>query len=1612
MKSKTKVGAVLVAILVAFMAVFMVVQSFGADSLYLNVSDKRENNDIYKVTAATGASGDNFPFPIWKIVDYASMDASAPARFEKPIYCVNPEVGFPNTDSATPDRMEYTYSFNMKNLTGLAQKYRDIIPADKYNSILWILDNMYLPKQTPEAARNATKQALYEAAGINRDLLTDNDIEVVQQFALWYYTSNNPKYHYEPANFPAVSWNNKIMENGIYNDDYHDGIDPDPRRYNDMKKLYTYFINSANSNSAAYGTADVRSLAVPTLSFTKPADGTYCTVETIGGVEYFKFGPYEIQANNTTIPYTISSSVKDQDGNAITNYKIFNSSNTEIDGGISKELIKIQNVVGSGKEFYIAVPTTNTTAASVTLKVTTTYVSTNATLWTRTEPTDDVQPVVIPEKEVVSADIEKTVNIRRPQFDLALRKFITKVNTTDITSRVPQVNTTALKAGTSTTATYTHPKDAIKVKNGDLVTYTIRVYNEGDIAGYAKEITDYIPEGLEYVVTDPTNVEYMWELSTDRTKVTTHYLEKDPLDNDNLIAAFNKDTMDVPAFKDVKVVFKVTEPNSSKNKLVNIAEVSDDTDANGNAVTDRDSTPNNVNTTAYNPPADNSSYQEDDDDYEQLILAEFDLSLRKFITKVNNSDVTSRIPVVDVSGLKAGTSTTATYTHPKTPVQVSTGDLVTYTIRIYNEGEVSGYAEEVTDDIPQGLRFVPENPTNIEYGWTLSEDRTKITTNYLSKAKSADNLIASFNKDAAAPTLAYKDVKVVFEVIEPNGSDRILINIAEISNDADEKGNPVTDRDSTPNNNVPTEDDIDKEYLKLVNDEEFDLALRKFITKVNATEITTRVPEVDVSELKEGHSTTATYTHPKTPVLVETGDLVTYTIRVYNEGDIAGFAEEVTDDIPDGLRYVSNNPTNIEYMWKLSEDGTKITTNYLSKAIDENNLIPAFNKDEETLAYKDVKVVFEVIEPNGSDKVLINIAEISEDADENGSPVEDRDSTPNNNVPTEDDIDKEYLKLKANEIFDLSLRKFITKLNENVITSREPVITNLDKLATGEVTTATYTHPKTPIVVQNGNLIVYTLRVYNEGNIDGKATEITDYVPEGLEFVKDSETNKEYKWTVSEDGKTVSTKYLEDTVIKAFNKGTKVLDYKDVKIELKVVEPNTSEKVLRNIAEISNDSGDDIDSNPDNVDTKTYNPPTDNSSYQEDDDDYEQVKLQYFDLALRKFITKVGANDVKTRYPVVSKDKNGKIVYTHPKDPVLVANGDIVIYTIRVYNEGPTAGYAKEITDDIPQGLAYLPKHETNIKYGWKVSEDGKKVTTDYLSKEKSDERNEDNLLKAFNKNAKIDAKNPDFRDVQIAFKVTETNLASNRIIINTAEISDDSDENGKPIDDIDSTPNNNKPGEDDIDNEYLKVKYFDLALLKWVSKAIVTENGETKVTNTGHTGLENPEPTVKVDLDRKNLNNVTVKFEYTIKVTNEGEIEGYAKEVSDYIPEGLKFIKEDNPDWTEKNGKIVTRKLENTLLKPGQSATVTVILTWINGEDNVGLKVNVAEISEDYNEYNSKDIDSTPNNKKDGEDDIDDAPVLLTIRTGIEPKYVTLSLGCMAILSTGIILIKKYVIK
>ncbi|MFR2571586.1 MAG: SpaA isopeptide-forming pilin-related protein, partial [Clostridia bacterium] len=1271
---------------------------------------------------------------------------------------------------------------------------------------------------------------------------------------------------------------------------------------------------------------------------------------------------------------------------------------------------------------------------------------------------------------------ENTITITVPnekkEFDLALRKYITKINGTEVTnSRVPSIDIAKLKAGTETTATYKHRKDPEMVETGATVTYKLTVYNEGEIAGRATKIVDQLPTGLKYSKVNTAGYTASYDEGTNRltlTKTGTNNLE-----------AFNGTDL---KSETIEIECKV-EAIGANQILTNVAWIAEEVDENGTTIItekgkDRDSEPgttptvNKDNMEKYKGNTSNkddltdSSYfykgEQDDDDFEKLRVKqitgsynielekvdsknnvtklngaefswklpgsaetktgttangkitlgtvsitdtankdeitvtekkapegykklidsvtveitkgtsngsyvatgvnikaggttgtevklsentititvpnekkEFDLALRKYITKINGTEVTnSRVPSIDIAKLKAGTETTATYKHRKDPEMVETGATVTYKLTVYNEGEIAGRATKIVDQLPTGLKYSKVNTA----GYTASYDEG---TNRLTLTKTGTNNLEAFNgTDLKSETI---EIECKVEAI---GANQILTNVAWIAEEVDENGTTIItekgkDRDSEPGT-TPTVNKDNMEKYKGNTSNKDDLTDSSYFYK----------GEQDDDDFE------------KLRVKQITGS---YNIEL-----------EKVDS--------KNNVTKLngaEFSWKLPGSAeTKTGTTANGKiTLGTVSITDTANKDEITVTEKKA--------PEGYKKLIDSVTVEITKGTSNGSYV-----ATGVNIKTGGTTGTE-VKLSGNTItitvpneklkeFDLALRKYITKVNEKEY-NREPQV-NISKLNKtdsegNKITTAEYNHTKQPILVDTENIVVYTLRIYNEGELDGYANEITDYLPEELEFVKDNEINKNYEWTVSEDGRTVKTGYLSkekeisdrNNLIKAFDGNT--LQYKEVKIAVKVKSNTIANKKLTNIAEITKEvdkDGNNVtdrDSQPSNVnlpndtDLPSYKDDEINKNYvpgQQDDDDFEKIqvreitgnyqlklekidsqnnttkldgaefswklpgstetktgttangtidlgtvnitditnkdeititetkapegykklidslkieitkeklnggfvakdvsitsggidgtkvtiegniititvpneKLKEFDLALRKFITKVDDKNYD-RAPKVDLSglKTGTTaIYNHTKQPITVNKNSKIVYTIRVYNESELDGYAQEVTDYLPEGLEYLPTDEINIQYEWNISSDNRKVTTQYLSKEKETSQRQ-NKIKAF------DGTTLSYKDVQIACKVKDSVNAGVKLT-NMAEITKDYNEDN--IHDKDSSTNNvnvpddkdlpsykddeiNKdyvPGqEDDDDFEKVVVKEFDLALRKFITK-------------------------------------------------------------------------------------------------------------------------------------------------------------------------------------------------
>ncbi|MBS5864604.1 MAG: DUF11 domain-containing protein [Clostridium sp.] len=1409
---------------------------------------------------------------VWKIVTYSG----SAINYDRTLYCLKAEQGFYTAEPGTfKETYDLSYDFMNKNSMSPLP-----VPSQYYNQIVWILNHAYIPNASTASTDKAT---LLQNAGVTNSELTDDDIDVVQQLAIWYFTNyDDPTYHTDmqgEASFQTVLQSTKTSGG---TSEYKAIEDINQTRYDQMDKLFVYLVeNAKKATEISNNTSSPISMG-----------NTTPTVE-VNGSNYI-VGPFKVEKNNET-PYTISFSITDQSGKNLANKY------TLLDSNQSQTSQTLEQLIGSN--FYLRIPISTVNSENITslrFSMNGNYTITTATYWTKSGDST-VQPIVELGRTPKTFSGNKEVTFpKEGSYNLKLVK-------------VEQGNTTKRLQGatfkiTSPNGTVTETTSS----NGEINVGPIIINTPGTDTITIEETK--APDGYEKIITSPINVQV-----TKTVTSNVYTMSNAVITNAQTGSSISVSGSTITVTVENKLIPKTSEYNL---KLVKVEEGTSN----------------------------------------KLEGAEFKISSPNGeVTQTTNAS--GEINIGPIAVTEAGTDT-ITIEETKAP---------------------AGYEKIITA------------PINVQV--------TKVFENN---------------------TYKMSDAKIT------NAQTGASINLS---------GNTIT---------VTVENRA--KY--------FDLALRKYITQLNGENVdNTRAPVIDTSSLTTG--TTASYNHRKDPVAVTTGDKVIYNLTIYNEGQKPGRATKIQDQLPTGLvfnRVVSGN---------FELDSYSETDNLLKlKRTSNTDNLNAYNGttlDSETIQIECTVTAV----PTYKEQILTNVAWISEEYDAESNVTitneenADRDSIPgthpdvnkdnmedytgNNNQEDladedyyfkgqEDDDDFEKLKVVY---FDLALRKFITGKNDATLIGREPQV-DVTNLADGTSTTATYNHPKNPIDMQRGDIVIYTIRVYNEGSMDGYANEITDYLPEELEFLPDHEINQEYEWQVSSDGRHVTTDYLSkdketssrQNLLKAFD-GT-ILDYKDVKIACKIKDSAEVGKKLTNLAEIteSKDSeGNDVvdrDSETDNVEVPTdedlpnYKDDEIDKDYvpgQEDDDDFEKVKVVYFDLALRKFITAVDDTEITNRIPQLSMGEDGNIHYDHTKDPVEVENGNIVTYTLRIYNEGLMSGYASKVKDDVPDGLEFLPDNEINQEYRWVLSEDGTSIETDYLSKEQ-EQTEGSNLIKAFDPELGITDTNPDYRDLKIAFRVTEPNT-SDRILVNTAEISDDRDENNDPIDDIDSTPDNNNEWneEDDLDKEFIKVKYFDLALKKWVSRAIVTnQDGSQNIIETGHTGDENPEPPAKVDLGRQDINKVVVKFEFQIKITNEGEIAGYATEVTDYIPEGLKFIQEDNPLWYPReplNGKerVGTQQLANTLLQPGESATISILLTWINDPNNMGLKTNIAEISQDDNDSDTPDIDSTPDNFTDGEDDIDDAPVMLTVALGDTKIYIGLGFVVVAMLTGGIWAIKRYVL-
>ncbi len=614
------------------------------------------------------------------------------------------------------------------------------------------------------------------------------------------------------------------------------------------------------------------------------------------------------------------------------------------------------------------------------------------------------------------------------------------------------------------------------------------------------------------------------------------------------------------------------------------------------------------------------------------------------------------------------------------------------------------------------------------------------------------------------------------------------------------------------------------------------------------------------------------------------GDLVNYTVTIRNQGNIELPQVGIIDHIPSGLYLTDNNFP----LWSTNSQLTTAETVVF-------NLMPG--------EVREIPLTFQLRKADAQMDGWDNYAEVSFIRDGDNNDIADIDSTPDENpnndiggtigtdeddhyeddgndtngdgITDEDDHDPERI-----EIFDLALRKVMN----------------------------------TAMPISYGDMVEFEIEIYNQGNEPATNIVISDYIPNGYLF----DVGNNAGWVANASGAeyTIAGPLMPES-------STSIL------LNLEVVQTNGGEKDWINYAEImsaenslgadrsNSDFDSDYDSNSEYEQSVEPNDLFDDEitgcgeDNDEDEDDHDPAGFEIVDAALSKVTSQTG--------------------------PFMA--GDVVNYTITVYNQGSTTIDDIGIVDHIPSGLEFMFSNFPT----WFANPTGNIAVTRITNLEPGEERTVSISLQvakssdgslSWDNHAEIyylrDGSQNEFIDID-----SQQDFVLGNDIGGTPE----TDEDNHVDDDGNDTNGDGITDEDDHDPE--RIEIFDLALIKEVDMSQDYEYGDI--------------------------------IQFDITVYNQGNEPATDIVISDYIPVGYEFISAANLGWT-----AVAGGAEYTIdgpLMPDANITIPIMLRLVQTSGGERDWINYAEIKSASNslgqDRTDNDIDSTPASNSDYENEV-----------------------------------------
>lgn len=543
--------------------------------------------------------------------------------------------------------------------------------------------------------------------------------------------------------------------------------------------------------------------------------------------------------------------------------------------------------------------------------------------------------------------------------------------------------------------------------------------------------------------------------------------------------------------------------------------------------------------------------------------------------------------------------------------------------------------------------------------------------------------------------------------------------------------------------------------------------------------------------------------------------------------------------------------------------------------------------------------------------------------------------------------------------------------NENIVEETESKLSTMFYVANASLSANSLENAKVSVVktanksgpVKNGDEIIYTISIRNEGSIDARDVKLIENLPEGLEGI--------------------SIKYQNyDILDDSYDDGIRENDGDDEPYEEEEEEIEDQED-SRSFDEFAN--------MPSSETQVKYNP---------------SETVNNLQIPTGKTLDII----VTTKVNIEGKDNIEEISNTAIVRGSNIEETRSNTVTLKVkreeqqeqQNNGQTSGDMEEIRKYKLSGIAWLDENRNGIR------ETDEKLLSEIPVKLYN--ANTDEILRQTNtlENGSYEFIDLDRGSYIVIFEydvqkynVTEYQKIGISTILNSDVISGRKVIGGieKQIatTDIIEINSQDRPN---IDIGIFEKPKFDMSLNKTVTKITVQNEQGTKTYNYKNGKM------AKVELVSKYVSGTNIIIEYNLAVTNQGKISGYVNKVIDYLPRELKFSSDLNPNWyITQNGEIYNLSIENKEIKPGETINLTLVLSKTLTENDTGLIVNNGKIVDSAN------VEGIEEDSLAKENDFSTAEVVISIKTGKDVLNVTIIIISLIVLTSGIILIKKKVL-